>query len=58
MGAGYLRAPWGLLHYRCGGDEPLAGQLERGLPLLLMMIQVRALSLSDRLVLGKARLGL
>ncbi|QQQ79484.1 alpha/beta hydrolase [Saccharothrix sp. 6-C] len=39
MGAGYLRAPWGLLHYRCGGDEPLAGQLERGLPLLLMFHQ-------------------
>ncbi|MFC6090092.1 alpha/beta fold hydrolase [Saccharothrix lopnurensis] len=39
MGAGYLRAPWGLLHYRCGGDEPLADRLGRGLPLLVMFHQ-------------------
>jgi haloalkane dehalogenase len=51
MGAGYLRAPWGPLHYRSAGDEPLDGQLDRGLPLLVLLHQSPLSSRRYRLAL-------
>ncbi|GAB3462984.1 alpha/beta fold hydrolase [Actinophytocola sediminis] len=39
MNAGYLRAPWGLLHYRCAGTAPLAEQVTSGRPVLVLLHQ-------------------